>query len=84
MSWLWGLLGGLDTTVIIGALGAIGIFVGNLMGRRSGRKAEQNRVLRDGAERERKGRYAVKREQEQAQGLSSGDLAERLRRRGRD
>ena len=39
VNWLFGL----NTEIIIGVLGAIGIFVANLLGRRTGRQEEKNK-----------------------------------------
>ncbi len=80
MNLLLGLLGDWGP-----ALAALGVStMAYLTGRRSGRQGAENKALRETQKRQKDARNAVADEQAEIDGLSSRDIADRLRRRGDD
>jgi len=78
------LLFGIWPQVLAGLGALVGVAVAYFKVRKGGRDSLENEILRDAEERERRGRNAVSKEQADADGLSSSDLVDRLRRRSGD
>ena len=74
MSALWGLIGG---DMLLPVIGAIVVLVAGIFGYSKGRRVSE----RESNKREKDGRDAVRKEQSETDGLSSADLADRLRKR---
>lgn len=81
MSALWGLIGG---DMLLPVIGMIVVFIAGMFGYSKGRRSGENKVLGKTAKRESEGRDAVRKEQSETDGVSSSDLADRLRGRGGD
>ncbi|NOD65752.1 hypothetical protein [Ruegeria sp. HKCCD6109] len=68
-----------------GLLGVIAAFLGTYrMGRREGALGAEKDALEESDERQKDGRDAVAKEQADTDGLSGGDIVDRLRSRDRD
>ena len=74
MSALWGLIG---DDMLLPVIGAIVVLVAGIFGYSKGRRVSE----RESNKREKDGRDAVRKEQSETDGLSSADLADRLRKR---